>query len=37
MAGAATKEEAAELVGYAKELREDVLAWLRKNHPHLLK
>ncbi len=36
MAGAATKQEAAELVEYAKELRQDVLTWLRKNHPHLL-
>ena len=37
MAGAATKQEAVELVDYAKELREDVLTWLRTNHPHLLK
>jgi len=37
MAGAATKQQAGELVEYAKELREDVLAWLRENHPHLLK
>ena len=36
MAGAATNEEAAELVDFVKELREGVLAWLRKNHASLL-
>jgi hypothetical protein len=36
MAGAATREEAAELTAFAGELRADVLEWLRKNHPHLL-
>jgi hypothetical protein len=36
MAGAATKQNAAELVEFTKELRQDVLDWLRKNHPALL-
>jgi len=35
-AGAATKQDAAELVDLAKELREDVLDWLKKQHPQLL-
>jgi hypothetical protein len=36
MAGAATKQNAAELVEFTKELRKDVLDWLKKNHPALL-
>ncbi len=36
MAGVATKKDAAELVKFTKELREDVLDWLKKNHPDLL-
>lgn len=36
MAGAATNEEAAELVAFVKELREDMVSWLGKNHPDLL-
>ena len=36
MAGAATRQDAAELVDLAKELREEVLDWLKKHHPELL-
>jgi hypothetical protein len=36
MAGVATLQDAAELVAFAKELREDVLAFLQREHPHLL-
>ena len=36
MAGAVTMPDAAELVAFAKELREDVLAWLGGEHPALL-
>jgi hypothetical protein len=36
MAGVATLHDAAELVAFTKELREDVLAFLQKEHPHLL-
>ena len=35
-AGAATHEEAAELAAFARELKDDVLAWLRHEHPTLL-
>lgn len=35
-AGAATKPDAEELLAFAKELRKDVLDWLKKNHPELL-
>jgi len=31
-AGAATKDDAAELIDFVKGLRKDVIAWLRKNH-----
>jgi hypothetical protein len=34
-AGASTHEDAAELAAFVRELHVDVLAWLRKNHPHL--
>jgi hypothetical protein len=37
MAGVATKNDAIELVSFTKELREDVLRWLKKNHPNLLR
>jgi hypothetical protein len=36
MAGAATGADAAELLKFARELRTDVLAWLKKHHPELL-
>ena len=35
MAGVATEKDASELVGFVKELREDVLDWLKKYHPEL--
>lgn len=35
MAGIATEKDAAELVDFVKELREDVLEWLKKEHPEL--
>ncbi|HUI08245.1 MAG TPA: hypothetical protein VL486_14695 [Verrucomicrobiae bacterium] len=35
-AGAATKEEATELVETTKKLRADVVDWLKKNHSNLL-
>ena len=34
-AGVVTGEDAAELIAFVKELRQDVIAWLRKNHPEL--
>jgi len=34
-AGVVTEAEAKELIEFAKSLRKDVLAWLRKNHPEL--
>jgi hypothetical protein len=34
-AGGATKQDAEELIAFGKELRNDVLAWLKKNHPAL--
>ena len=36
VAGAATKQDATELIEFAKKLRQDVLNWLKKNHPNLL-
>jgi hypothetical protein len=36
MAGAATDNDATELIEFTKELRTEVLAWLKKNHPKLL-
>jgi len=35
-AGAATDRDAAELLEFARTLREDVLGWLKTNHPELL-
>ena len=35
-AGAATEEDATELVGFTNQLRDDVTAWLGANHPALL-
>lgn len=35
-AGGVTDNNADELIEFARELRQDVLKWLRKNHPHLL-
>ena len=37
MAGAATSQDAKELVSFVVILKEDVLAWLKANHPILLK
>jgi len=34
--GGATDDDAEELIAFCKDFREDVLDWLRKNHPHLL-
>ena len=36
-AGAATHEEAKELVEFSKEFRQDVLDWLKQTHPDLLR
>ena len=36
MAGAATSQDADELLAFVRALRADMLAWLRKNHPALL-
>ena len=36
MAGAATHEDASELIAFTKALREDVLDWLRKQHADLM-
>jgi hypothetical protein len=35
-AGSATTEDASELVVFAKELRTEVLAWLKQHHPDLV-
>lgn len=35
--GGATNDEASELAAFVVELREKVLAWLKENHPQLLK
>jgi hypothetical protein len=35
MAGVATDKDAAELVDFVRELRQDVLDWLKKHHPEL--
>lgn len=35
MAGRTSPEEAKELIEFSKELKEDVLDWLRQNHPQL--
>ena len=34
-AGAVSGDEAVELVNFVKEMREEVMEWLRKNHPEL--
>jgi hypothetical protein len=36
MAGVTSDAEAAELVKFTRELRTEVLAWLKKNHPKLM-
>ena len=36
-AGNISKEETQELVDFCKELKTEVLAWLKKHHPELLK
>ncbi len=36
MVGGATEGDAAELVAFVAELRQDVLDWLKTNHPELL-
>jgi uncharacterized protein (UPF0332 family) len=35
-AGAATENDANELIDFVRELRQDVIGWLRENHPELL-
>ena len=35
-AGVTTEEDAGELIGFVRELRAEVIDWLRKNHPKLL-
>jgi hypothetical protein len=35
-AGIATEDDAEELVAFVQELREEVLEWLKQNHPDLL-
>jgi hypothetical protein len=34
-AGGATENDANELIDFIRELRQDVIGWLRKNHPEL--
>ena len=34
--GGATEDDANELIEFAQDLREDVLVWLKNNHPQLL-
>jgi hypothetical protein len=34
--GGATEDEADELIGSVKSLRDDVLRWLRMKHPHFV-
>jgi hypothetical protein len=36
MAGAVTMADTVELIAFAKELKQDVLAWLRREHPEFL-
>lgn len=36
MAGVATEQDAQELLAFAQQLRYDVLAWLKHNHPNLI-
>jgi len=35
-AGAVSEQEAREMLGLAKSLRETVMTWLKKNHPELI-
>lgn len=35
-AGAISEQEAKEMIALAKDLRDEVIAWLKKNHPELL-
>jgi hypothetical protein len=35
-AGAVSEQEAKEMVALAKSLKDEVIAWLNKNHPELL-
>jgi hypothetical protein len=35
-AGVVSEQEAKEMVALAKDLRDEVIAWLKKNHPELL-
>lgn len=37
MAGAATTEDAVELIAFATALREEVVEWLQEKHPQHLK
>ena len=34
--GVATNSEANELIGYVKELKEEVIKWIKVNHPELV-
>jgi len=34
--GGATDDDANELIGFVTDLREDVVIWLKNNHPQLL-
>jgi uncharacterized protein (UPF0332 family) len=36
MAGAATENDATELLAFAKQFRKDVLNWLKQHHPNLI-
>ena len=35
-AGGASESDADELIGFVKEFKDEVIAWLKKNHPELL-
>ena len=34
--GGASESDAEELIGFVKEFKDEVIAWLKKNHPELL-
>ena len=34
--GGASEADADELIGFVKEFKDEVIAWLKKNHPELL-
>ena len=36
LAGAATENDASELLAFAQQLRKDTLDWLKHNHPHFV-